>query len=359
MAPRKITGVITIPADQQDDLAPTDEGTDFEAFLSEIGLDGATSVRVERKETEGPDVGKWGFCTKWQASGSILEDIQREFGPGSYRLRYTDVNTGKIKGQKVVLVKAPLSYSANGAAATGGAPSDRRLDLLERLLEGLVTRPQAAPENPLDNLVKMAEVMSKLVPKESGNASEKSLDLYLRGLEHGRKQAETIAAIASSGGEGDALLRIGLPLVELAKSQMDLNQRQAAAAPAVPPPLVPGHNPQSEQVDMPWWYLALRPYVGDLLKRAQMGKNARVYAAAVLEDMPDSVLPRISQLVADPDFMRQFCTVFPGFNETVELQAWVSAFIDEIRLSIVEDEELSELDAESAVVSGNGAVANG
>jgi hypothetical protein len=334
----KTLAVLAVPPGA--DEAETPQGGDFEAFLSEIGADGSTVVRIERKAEDGPNVGKWGFCSRRQATGSILEDVQREFGAGTYRLRYTDVNTGQIKGQKDILINAPFGQSPGGASFSGVSPAESRMDRIERALEAALLRPTTPATSPLDDLVKLTDVVSKLLPQDTGRGADRALDMYLRGRDEGEKTGRAIAAVAGGGdGEGDALLRIGLPLVEMAKQQMDLMKQNPAAASQ---PI----RPTGDEMVIPGWVRALRPYVRDLLARARMGRDPAVYAAMIVEDMPDEALPEAAQLVGDPDFPRQFLSAFPDFNETVEMQHWVRELVAAIRAQVAD--AMAELAADDA-----------
>jgi hypothetical protein len=142
-------------------------------------------------------------------------------------------------------------------------------------------------------------------------------------------------AVPAGDGDGAALLQIGMPLVELMKQHVETGKQQQVAGPVnqLPRPMAPGE----ETAVIPWWVLGLRPYVGDLLKRAQLGKNPAVYADMVVEDFPDHLLPRVAELLAQPDFGQQFLSVFPQFSETVEIQQWIGEFFAAVRDAVVED----------------------
>jgi hypothetical protein len=313
----------------------------LDAFLTDIGVEGGVNVKIERKQEDGPNVGKWGFCAKRQASGNMMEDIQRDFGPGTYQLTLIDAETGKYRRRMMILIHPPAGYSAPGAAPVAVAVPDSRLDGMQRLIETMITafiaKPAAPVVSPLDDLSKIVGVVAKLIPSpESGN-SDRALDMYLRGREEGERSAQAMAALAPAGeGDGQALLKIGLPLVEMAQKQMELNRQTPVqqVQPTGPVPPVEG----AESV-IPWWVAGLRPYVRDLLGRARAGKNPAVYADMVLEDMPENVLPKIAELLAEADFGARFLSAFPQFGESVEVQKWIAEFFVTIRDGIVDDDD--------------------
>jgi hypothetical protein len=332
MAPKtKTVAVLTAPPL---DATKEDEGADFAAFLSEIGADGSTVVQVYRKVTEnGANVGKWAYCCKRQASGGILDDLQREYGGGTYNLKYADAQTGDWKGSKVIVIQGP-SLADSPPRSPGG---EDRLDRLERIVTEAIRGPAV---DPLDSLAKMVAVVATLMPKTEpakDTSPKDMLDMYFRGREEAAREHKQLAALAGAAdGDGDALLKIGMPLVEMMRSQQDA----ARTAREVAPSAEPLHSqPGEAQVAVgPWWALVLRPYIGDLYVRAKAGKDARVYADMVMEDVPDAMVAQIKGLVADRDFPAKFLTVYPAFNETVELQQWVAAFVEEIR-SVTSDED--------------------
>jgi hypothetical protein len=361
MAARKRT--ITVLTDPEPaEVQAGDYEPDTEAFLNEIGADGTTAVRIERKQEEGPHAGKFGFCSRRQATGTILEDIQREFGPGIYRLRYSDADSGRIKGQRDVLINAPVGHGTAAAAAAAASipnPADERLNrLMETMITAMIARPPAPVVSPLDDLSKIVGVVAKLIPQPEAGTEGRALDLYIRGVEAGERQAKALAALVPSGSdsEGEALLKIGLPVVELIKQQMDMN-RQTGGVGQVPQ-AAPGQAPRApaNEVDMPWWAVALRPYVGDLLVRARAGRNPRVYADMVVEDMPEAAISQVATLIADRDFVRQFLAAYPMFNESVETQVWIGEFIEGMREAVA---EMESGDEPAEVVQPAGEIVNG
>jgi hypothetical protein len=221
--------------------------------------------------------------------------------------------------------------------------------LFEALITGLVSKPVAPVESPLDNLAKISELVKTLMP--SGKESGRELDMYLRGREEGEKAGKALAALMSSGGdETQAIAQIGAPLIDLFKQQMERNNTPAPRADVRGAP-----HSQPPQLDMsPLWVQMLRPYKDLLLVRARAGKNPRVYAGSVVEDVPDHLLPRVAEALADRDFVGKFLSAFPEFNDSVELQQWVAEFVEEARELLRPDpDEIDGADGERAeVVNG-------
>jgi hypothetical protein len=297
-------------------------------------------------------VGKWAYCCRRQATGGILDDLQREYGGGTYSLKYADANNGQFKGNKTIVIQgSPLPEVVPHHAA------DDRLDRIERMLLER-NAPAVPPADPIDMFTRMVAVVATLVPKPDtepkANHARDMLDMYIRGREEATRDAKQLQALAATtDNDGSALLSIGVPLVELAKQQMALTQAGAVGRPTAP------NVPQNGEVPVavgPWWAHMLRPYINDLYIRAKAGKNPRVYADAVLEDLSDDMMPRVAELVADPDFPAKFLTVFSAFNETVELQQWISEFISEVRDVLSGDDggavESDSLDPSREVSSG-------
>jgi hypothetical protein len=346
MAPKAKTVAVLAAAPVDD--PEVDTGADFTAFLSEIGADGSTVVQVYRKVAEnGPNVGKWAYCCKRQASGGILDDLQREYGGGTYNLKYADAQTGNWRGSKVIVIQGPSL--AEVSARAGG---EDRLDRLERMIQDSLKAPAV---DPLDSLAKVVGVVAALLPKPdpstNSSSSKDLLDMYFRGREEAGREAAKLASLAgASDGDGNALLQIGMPLVEMMKQQTEAAR---VARENAPPHIVTPQTQGEAQVAVgPWWAMMLRPYIGDLYVRAKNGKNARVYADMVMEDVPDAAIPQIKELVADRDFPAKFLTVFPAFNETVELQQWVAEFVDEIREVVADDEDAAEVRLQDEVANG-------
>jgi hypothetical protein len=336
----------------------TSPGTDdVEAFLTDIGADGALLVKIERKQEEGPSVGKWGFCAKRQASGNMMEDVQRDFGPGTYQLTMTDAATGQYRRKAIILVHAPAGYGPGGAAAAAVPVADPRLDSMQRLFETLLTaliaKPAAPVVSPLDDLSKILSVVGKLIPQDGGGET-RALDMYLRGRSEGEQSAKALMSLQSVGdGDGEALLKIGMPLVEMAQKQMEMNRQNPAP---VQPPVAVQPIDGADTV-IPWWVAALRRYIPDLYARAQAGKTPSVYAAMVVEDMPDAALDRVKSLLNEPDFGARFLSAFPQFGESIETQKWIGDFFSAILDEIEDVQQLNE-DLAHAPVDDSARAAN-
>jgi hypothetical protein len=355
--------LIPAPAASPDtsDLTAAADEQDVWSFFSDMGLGGEYNVQIQRRIESGDHKGKLAYLARRPYLPTLLDDLMREYGGGYYRIQLIDGDNKFVTGgsRTLVIDGVPIVPGAAAAAAVPAvAVVDQRLDgmqrLFETLLTALVAKPAAPVSSPLDDLVKLTTVLSGLNPPEKAQDG-KFMDWYLRGRDEGERQATALAAVSQSGGadpDADALLKIGMPLVELAKQQMDINRQQPQVM--VPAQRMAGApaGPVNEVVDMPWWVVALRPYVRDLYDRARAGKNARVYADMVVEDMPDAALTRVADLVSDPDFRRQFLAVFPQFNETIELQQWVAEFLEGVREGVVEDDGSIDESPAGEVVNG-------
>jgi hypothetical protein len=303
-----------------------------------------------RRVESGDNKGKMAYVSKRPYLPTLLDDLQREYGGGTFQVRLLDGEQRFVSGgsRMVVLEGAPIAPGAVVAApAPVVNPREERMDrLFEALITGLVSKPAPVSASPLDDLTKVAELVKTLVP--SGKGSDRELDMYLRGREEGEKSAKAMASLMAEGGdEGAAIAQLGGSLLDLLKQQKD-------AISANPRPESVAGAPQSHSqppLDVsPIWVQMLRPYKRDLLLRAQMGKNPRVYAGMVVEDLPDAALPRVAETVADRDFVAKFLAAFPEFNATVELQQWVAEMIEEVRelLKPDDDADAGELAGEMA-----------
>jgi hypothetical protein len=285
---------------------------------------------IMRRVDSGDNKGKMAYVSKRPYMPSLLDDLQREYGGGTFLVRLIDGEGRFVTGgaRTVVLEGAPIAPGAAPVAAAA-PPVDPRAERMDRLFEalvtGLVTRPAPVVASPLEDMARIAELLKTMVPTSKG--SDRELDMYLRGRAEGEKAAQQLAALANAGGdETAAIAQIGAPLIDLMKQTMERNAsaRPAQVAPNAPPP--------QQQLDVsPFWVQMIRPYKRDLLARAQARKNARVYANMVVEDLPDALLPKVYETVSDPDFLAKFLAAFPEFNATVEMQQWVAEFIDEAR----------------------------
>lgn len=315
-----ITGTVA------DDGAPDE----LDTLLSELaGGAESYSLSIFRRQLSGPETGRLAYVARVPLAGFSLEDLQREYGGGRYVLKVHDTETGRYLRSRTVTIE--------GAPASASPSSHPDVERVERKVDALIeslSRQGATQQPQSSDVFGMVRDVFSLVttmmpprteaPAASGATAKELFDTYFRGREDGLKEA------SRTGGSDvkDALVSIGAPLLSLARENLDMQRRNGAnGTPADAAP------PQSAEVaDMsPKWALLVRPFVGGLFERARAGKNARVYANTLVEDLSDSQLELVAGPLASSDFVEQFCAAFPQFSQTPELRQWVADFVDEAR----------------------------
>jgi len=337
----------TVPSVALDSNAGMQEvGNDIDSLLDEFGGGGGYNVNVFRKMISGPMAGRLAYVVKVPLSGFTLEDLQRDFGGGTFHLRIVSADDNKIRRQRVVTIEGEAKVPGAGPAVSVGAPSEieAALKTLIELQTRSLTTPQPAPPaiDPMQMLTSVMGLVREMAPAPAaaqGASAKELLDMYFKGREDAERELPS-----GDGGNNivNGLAQIGMPLVEIARENIALKKQELANAPARSAPA------QQPEVQVPLWVMMFRPHVGALLQRARDGKNPGVYAAALAEDLPESAVAQVRTLVEDPDFPNQFCAMFPAFNESAGVRTWIEEFIKEAREMLSEYGDDDDVDGVAA-----------
>ena len=319
----------TVPASEVDTSAAFDVD-EVDSMLEELGGADGYTVSIFRRVLSGPNQGKQAYMVRVPLAGFTLDDLRRDYGGGSYVLKVVGETDGKIKKVRHVVIE--------GAPASAVVPSamNETNQLLRTLLERQTAAPAAPTFGPQEMLTMFTGVMSmvrEITPSSGGGgASAKELmDMYFRGKDDGLRDAPV-----SDGGLKSTLMDLGAPLLNIAQRNMAVREAELARASAAP---VAPQQQIAEVPDVaPKWTYIVRGQIPALFQRAQAGKNPRVYANAMIEDLPEAALGAVYEAISQEDFVEQFVTQFPQFGQTAELREWIADFINEARESLREEE---------------------
>lgn len=342
------------PAEEPRAAAPEsdDAGLDeLDAMFGELADgSGPFTVTIYRRQMTGPDAGKMAFVTTVPADGFTLADLQRDHGGGRYHLKVRDGSTGRIRRLRDVVIEgAPAATPAPTAAQP---QESEMMSVLRSINERLSTVGAPPPSQSMDMFAmfkEFAEVMRTLAPtpaQAGGNTAKELMDMYWRGRDEARQEG------SGSTGFREIISDFGAPLIAVARENLEMQRRaippMAPQSAPIPAPM-PAPTPTSGVPDVaPPWVFVIRPYIEPLYNRAVAGKNARVYANTLVEDLPEGMVGMVSQLLESGDFVDQFIAAYPQFGETEQLRSWVGEFVEEARdlLAVAEDADEWESDSE-------------
>jgi hypothetical protein len=322
--------------------APVEEpiGDELDTLLDELG-GGAEkfAVSIFRRQVTGVESGKLAYVGRVPLLGFTLEDLQRDYGGGRYVLKIYDTSTGKYQKSRQVVIEgapamvAPLSHTVEDAALR---------DELRLIRERVERQPVPQSIDTFAMFQQFATLMTTLVPPApapvGGGSAKELLDMYFRGREDGARDVPP-----GDGGIKSTLMELGAPLLTLARENLELQKTRMGQ----PASAEDSGQPQGVLDVSPDWVQLIRPFVGGLFERAQLGKNARVYAAALMEDLPEYALNIVDKAIAQRDFVDQFVAAYPQFGQTADLRKWVADFVDEAHILLSDEDADGE-----AVASG-------
>jgi len=182
-----------------------------------------------------------------------LKDFHDQHGGGAYEF-WGSVNGGlktkiriELDGEPKPRLFTPAPAAPYTPAVNGSLEAEKRIDRLERMLELLIARPQAAaPATGLKETVEALAVMHSMIPQATpgpGADMKTIFELVDRGIEigQGREPAQ-----AGEDGQASTVLRLAevvAPLATRFLDQMAAGRRRPMPnpGPAPPPPPPTGH----------------------------------------------------------------------------------------------------------------------
>jgi hypothetical protein len=319
-----------LDGDELDDLDELDDGSvaeaaaaDLDAVFAELGGNSNATITVTRVGQNGREE----RCARYMASELIgnFEVIREQWGAGTYWLYGHDGKTlarkrpitfaRSIEEQREIAPR-PSSSTSSPASAVGvdafTAALDRlaalQRDQFQQLLTIVNARPQGAG---LAEVVTLAEKMASI-----GGGSRGDVDTLLRGVELARK----------FGGGGDEV-SIGGALAEFVR----MLREPAGALPAIAAPGAPGATTagggEGGMLQEAMIRRALAQQLPALLRGAQAGTDAGVYAQLILDQVPELYAAPLVEFLKRPDWFDVLAAVD---GRAVPYRDWFVALGSEI-----------------------------
>jgi hypothetical protein len=346
-----------------DDRAPlletgADLGEQFDDPLAELlGL--GDDIRWTVFKISGKPGEKGGYCDTYTGAALSLEVLRETWGGGRYRIQ-GNRQDGTWAKQKTVEILAPLKPAATTQPTPlasqplselaqlisavrpqqDSSGSDKVLQALTamidsqgKLLAGLLSRP--APEGP-----KLLDILALI---KAGREEEKGIDVLLKGIALGKDLG---------GGGSDnpelALAGQGLAVIREIIAKKDAQPAGDKPAPALPKPAptpaatataptngatAPPAEDQAMLEKINW----LRAQTATLVFQAQRGRDPELYAAVMLDNLPDYISDEeIQQRMAAPDAVAQLAAIDP---RVAQLAPWFEEFRQAVLAMLAEEPE--------------------
>ena len=334
-------------------------------LLDELPADG--EVQIHRK---GP-TGTLEYEGVMQPGEFSLEAVRNTYGGGAYvfRVMGPDGHGRKVYRQQRQYSIAgdrkeppPVRAAAVEVVAQRSA-TDERLDRLERMIERQLTRDveprnesrtlmellplliqaQQSRGDPMEMAVKIAAMMKDMqTPSAPAPVLTDALQLFEKGLDLGRKMNR---GAAPAEPEGPSIFETLAPLAQQVVGVIEKGMTMRAE-PAPTAPSSPHAQPAQPQLGQPHQVQLtspiaqrVQPYLPQLIKWAQQGKNARFYAQLVMDNISDADAEAFGPEVVAPGFVE---TMFAQLPELRAVYAWAAEFFAEIQAHYdVEEEEVN------------------
>lgn len=339
-----------------------EEAQHMRHMAEEAGAAGGKASIFRRNIVAGVATGKDEFLESVptrQIWDTVYEYLSERHGGGSYRICLKDEKGGFVPGA------SHLIYDIAGAPKRPTAETEekRALDELHKRVEELsgqgksadpvdmmrvlvdVTREQlrelrnppagAVHGNPMEmaaNLVAsvqaaQAPLLAALIERASSPAPD--MIAQMRGMAEMMLTLRDLSGGDKPTGWGAISDRLADPLGKLIEQHV-ANQQTGAAPPSTmggqPPMANPPAGAQPQQQQPPWLQM-MGPYLPQLVRYAQLGRNPEVVADFVAEELPDRHLGMIYQTLSDPTFPDAFVRAVPDAREHLE---WFTAFFSRV-----------------------------
>lgn len=304
------------------------------ALLNEFGAIGY-QVKLYRQSDAPPRV--WLYLNKLEMSPELVEDVQSQYGGGSYRALVYD-GQKYVKGGTILFAIAGKPRLDDDAAGGGD-----RLARLERQLERIAEPKTNSVEQGVTLITGIIAALTPLVaplltllkPRENGGSVVETLQLVSDAEARGEARGRTIGTLEADKG-GASLGDVANQYLPAIVSVLDNNRKQralpAGAAPATPeaapaaavtpaPFPVPTTTPEPEYL----WMQELRPFHPRLMQQARADTDPAIVADFALAQMPDELLAAIATAAARSDFTTILTTELVTIGQ--QYPAWVENFV--------------------------------
>lgn len=313
---------------------PEDDLEEIYRLADEIAEEGGY-VRVYRRD----DRGKPRYLTRWGADAFDLEDLRRQFGGGSFQIRFHD-GEGKYHLQKTVYIEGPPKHPGEeeeeereekgrrGEVAARVAQLADDLKEMRRDLQRNAGDFNRAGADPASMLLNMMQVIQKANEplmtavleraRERDGDPDSAVDRLLEGIQLGREL-----------GGGPAMPAWERAVQRYLPALKDLSAGAPGASGGAPGPgPAASPAPATEEANVPpyRWYPFLAPHLRKLVSWADAGKDPQLRAWVWLEDIPESYYATIFDELSRPGFRDELYTI----QGLPERRAWMDAFLETV-----------------------------
>jgi hypothetical protein len=339
--------------DSEEIIAPTPEEFELARFLEESGGTIA-KVYIYRLAKNGD----LDHVDTTSVEGMNEETIREKYGaPSVYVLKFKASNGKFIAERRVRLGETKIGVPEHGSSVPvpGGGVSDllkMQLDMMQArvaeqnammntLLAGIISRPQAAVPDPSAMMTALATVFTTL----HGAANKTTADPF----ENIAKVAELIRTLAPDGGGGDSkednlfsvVKEIGGRVVEIARPIIESGTRQVVALnPGAPAPAgAPGTaqlpaKTEGDNVNR----FTIAQYVGQgiayLKGKARAGKDAELFVDFVLENGEEPQNAALIGAIQQGVTFEQLLQFDPEIAQNPDLTKWFRILYDGIHAEL-------------------------
>ncbi len=338
--PRKV-------ADEPVEVLMTDieepEDKDVETILSQVG-DNAKVVIIHRQNERLP--GKYDYLVRTEAGEFSLEYIKQEYGGGNYR--------GKIYGKDGLYIKH-FSFSIDSrfkppvkeTKVISLTPEpNSELSEIKALIQGqneimrlMIEQNKPSQSDPLQMMVQMATIFTGLNKPKQDVGFEQMFSVLKEGIKMGQ---------VSEGGDSylPVLEGLGKPLIELLSKQNEQAENVLSKVngniPLTPNPATKT-NPIKEKINERMQVNNIndyiKVYIPQFLNLSSKGKDPILYAALMLDQLPDKFVDDLAEFVHGENTFEKLLILNPDVKNH---ESWFQSFILQLKENLILEPEETE-----------------
>lgn len=326
--------------------------------LDELGESGSAVV-IERQNDVNP--GQWDYLTRFVAAEFAIEKVKELYGGGNYRARVLDSDAGALNPVPFSIdkrFKGKGDVSPSGTAPVATATDPFRDKLLEVLLLKVLSpapAPVANGPDPLALVDRIAGIFQKAQPNPVPVAPQPSftdmLGLLQTGIAMGKDQipAEGIGAAISQ------FAPVFKELIARAPRTATVNMERTVPSAVVTPTtaVIHQHNePESNAVAgsiIPDWLRQFVGYRGMLLKLADSGRDATLYADVIFDNMEEDTATAFLAADTAGQVEVDVFNAIPELNATPGRRIFVGELLKGLRAAFAESAEEETTDTTGQV----------
>lgn len=373
---KRSTGIETVDTNAEhlaaphQGVTPDELSDDVINALDELGAN-ASAVIVERMKDGKP--GEFEYITRMSAGEFKTEYVKEQFGGGDYKITVIDAVKGRLNPVMISIDKrfvGKLFANTPTPVPSSGVGNDPFRDRLLEVLLAKALTPAPATNSTKETIELVLAVVGAVKGGDNSNSLEQLKTMFdmSRTMAEMANPPEGIAAVASNY----------LPVIErLVTANRQPSARvthtRALSAPAAPAP-APATAPLPSRIPtpvrtveptpmppahvagsiVPKWLEPFRMFAGQLVKIADRGSDATMYADLALEEVQDddeTFAAAVEAMRADR-LATDLFAVCPDLERTEQRKEFAAAFVAAFTSGLTEIIESTNDDETDAVSHG-------